>query len=49
LRFVLGFFVFIGVSFGVTVGVNAYTAKQTAAASQASALRALLGTGEQQH
>jgi hypothetical protein len=44
LRFVLGFFVFIGVSFGVTYGVTVYTAQQTAAANQATALQALLDT-----
>lgn len=42
-RFSLGFLLFIGLSFGVTFGVNAIAAQQTAAAQQAAALRALLG------
>ncbi len=42
LKFVLGFFVFIGVSLGVSYGVNVYTVQQQAAANQAAALKALL-------
>lgn len=48
LRFVLGFFVFIGVSFGVTYGVATYTSQQAAAANQATALKALLDTAPTQ-
>ena len=46
-KFVFGFLLFISVSFGVTFAVNEYTVQQTAAANQASALRALLGTQEE--
>ncbi|MBI5470247.1 hypothetical protein HY968_02900 [Candidatus Kaiserbacteria bacterium] len=42
LRFTLGFLGFIGISFGITFGVNSYTTQQTAAANQAAALQALL-------
>lgn len=42
LKFVLGFFVFIGVSFGISYWVNIYTVQQQAAANQAAALKALL-------
>lgn len=45
-RFVLTFVLFIGISFGVTIGVNAYAAQQQAAAEQATALRALIGQGK---
>ncbi|MEN9561445.1 MAG: hypothetical protein RIQ56_718 [Candidatus Parcubacteria bacterium] len=46
LRYVLGFLLFISISFGVTFGVNAIATKQNAAAQQASALQALLKAGE---
>ena len=42
-RFTLGFLLFIGLSFGITMGVGAVTAEQTASAQQAAALRALIG------
>ena len=43
-RFVFGFFIFIGLSLGLTIVVNSYTTQQTAAANQASALQALVGS-----
>lgn len=42
LHYVLGFLLFITISFGVTFGVNTISARQTAAAQQAAALNALL-------
>lgn len=48
LRFVLGFLVFIGVSFGVTYGVSVYTMEQDGKTQQAAALRALLESAEGQ-
>ena len=44
LRFTLGFLGFLGISFGITFGVNTYTTQQTAAANQAAALQALMST-----
>ena len=49
LKFVFGFFVFIGLSLGLTIAVNEYTTQQTAAANQAAALQALIGTHETHH
>jgi len=46
LRYVLGFLLFISISFGVTFGVNALATRQTAAAQQAAALQALIGTAQ---
>jgi hypothetical protein len=48
LRFTLGFLGFIGISFGVTFAVNSYSVQQTAAANQASALKALIATTSQE-
>ena len=42
LRFFLGFMLFISISFGVTLAVNAYSAQQTASAQSAAALQAML-------
>lgn len=44
LRFLLGFFVFIGVSFGVTITVNNYTAQRQAEQNEAAALKAVLSS-----
>ena len=46
LRYVLGFLLFISVSFGVTFSVNAISARQTAAAQQAAALSALIHSND---
>lgn len=43
LRFTFGFLIFIGLSIGITYAVNTYTTQQTAAANQATAIKALLG------
>ena len=48
LRFTLGFLGFLGISFGITFGVNTYTTQQTAAANQAAALNALIATSTQE-
>ncbi len=42
LRFLLGFFIFLGVSFGVTLAVSHYTVKQQADKAEAAALDGLL-------
>jgi hypothetical protein len=42
LKFTFGFLLFIGLSIGITYAVSTYTTKQTAAANQAAALKALL-------
>jgi len=42
LRFLLGFFVFLGVSFGVTITVSHYAVQQQADKSEAAALHALI-------
>lgn len=44
LKFTFGFLLFIGLSIGITYAVNTYTTQQTAAANQASAIKALLDT-----
>lgn len=44
LRFLFGFFIFIGVSFGVTVAVSRYTLQQQADTTEAAALHALLSS-----
>jgi hypothetical protein len=49
LRFLFGFFLFIGLSLSLTVAVNTYTTQQMAAAQQAAALNALLGIKEEYH
>lgn len=41
-KFLLGFLIFIGVSFGVTFGVSYYAKQQDAAVQQAAALKAML-------
>lgn len=41
-RFVIGFLVFIGLSFGVTYAVNIYTAQQNVQQQTAAALQAML-------
>jgi hypothetical protein len=41
-RFLIGFLVFIGLSFGVTYAVNIYTAQQAAQQQVAAALQAML-------
>ncbi len=41
-RFVVGFLTFIGVSFGVTIGVNAYAGVQDSQQMAAAALSAML-------
>jgi hypothetical protein len=43
LKFTFGFLLFVGLSIGITYGVNIYTTQQTASANQASALKALIG------
>ncbi len=48
-KFLFVFLLFISISFGVTFAVNEYTVRQVAAANQASALRALLGTQEEHY
>ena len=47
-RFVFGFFIFIGLSLGLTIAVNSYTTQQTALANQAAALNALIGVEDQE-
>ena len=49
LKFLFGFFVFIGLSLGLTLAVNTYTTQQIAAANQAAALHALVGLHEEHH
>ena len=46
LKFTFGFLLFIGLSIGITYAVNVYTTQQTAAANQATALKALVGDTE---
>ena len=41
-RFTIGFLVFIGLSFGITIAVNTYTAQQAAEQQTAAALQAML-------
>jgi hypothetical protein len=41
-KFSLGFLIFIGVSFGVTIAVNTYTVTQTGEQQAAAALAAML-------
>ncbi len=43
-RFVLGFFVFISLSFGITYAINSYTLAQEHAQQAAAADAALFGT-----
>ena len=43
-RFVVGFLTFIGVSFGVTIGVNAYAGAQDSQQMAAAAISAMLET-----
>lgn len=42
LKFSIGFMVFISISFGVTIAVNAYSQKQQAERQTAAALQAML-------
>ncbi len=42
LRFVVGFMLFISISFGVTYAVNSYTTKQDTEKQTAAAIQAML-------
>lgn len=43
LRFVIGFTVFIGLSFGITYAVNSYTLSQERSEQAAAAYQAMIG------